>query len=100
MRQGRGPDRALAIERAFREDLPRFVRYNLADARLVLGILETARLLDLAVRRSLLTGMPLDRVGASIASFDFLYLRELRRRGHVAPSVGAAEGEPEPTLGG
>ena len=100
VRQGRGPDRALAIERAFREDLPRFVRYNLADARLVLGILETARLLDLAVRRSLLTGMPLDRVGASIASFDFLYLRELRRRGHVAPSVGAAEGEPEPTLGG
>src|SRR2546425_6412202 len=36
--------------------------------------------------------MPLDRVGASIASFDFLYLHELRRRGRVAPSVGAASG--------
>jgi DNA polymerase-2 len=31
--------------------------------------------------------MQLDRVGASIASVDFLYLGELRRRGFVAPSV-------------
>jgi DNA polymerase-2 len=31
--------------------------------------------------------MQLDRVGASIASFDLLYLPELRRRGIVAPSV-------------
>ncbi len=85
-----GRDRAEAIERTFRDNLPLFVEYNLADARLVLSILEKARLVDLAIRRSLLTGMPLDRVGASIASFDFLYLHELRRRGHVAPSVGAS----------
>ena len=44
-------------------------------------------LVELAVERSLLTGMQLDRVGASIASFDLLYLPELRRRGRVAPSV-------------
>ncbi len=31
--------------------------------------------------------MQLDRVGASIASFDLLYLPELRRRGRVAPNV-------------
>ena len=37
----------------------------------------------------LLSGMPLDRVGASVASFDRLYLPELRRRGFVAPSVDA-----------
>src|SRR5258708_38366020 len=30
-----------------------------------------------------------DRVAASIASFDFLYLTELERRGVVAPSVRA-----------
>jgi DNA polymerase-2 len=101
----RAPRRgAEAIERAFQEDLPRFVRYNLTDARLVLRILEKARLVDLAVRRSRLTGMPLDRVGASIASFDFLYLSRLRRRGRVAPTVGS-EGESqggalEPTAGG
>ena len=97
-------DRALAIERAFRQDLPRFVRYNLTDARLVLGILEKARLLDLAMQRSRLTGMPLDRVGASIASFDVLYLSRLRRRGRVAPTVGmegsAGMGVTEPTAGG
>jgi hypothetical protein len=34
--------------------------------------------------------MQLDRVGASIASFDLLYLPELRRRGFVAPSVDAS----------
>ncbi len=95
-----GRNRAEAIERAFREDLPRFVEYNLADARLVLRILEKAHLIDLAVRRSLLTGMPLDRVGASIASFDSLYLHELRRRGFVAPTVGSQGGETEPTAGG
>ncbi len=92
--------RAEAIERAFREDLPRFVEYNLRDARLVLGILDRARLIDLAVERSLLTGMPLDRVGASIASFDFLYLGALRRRGRVAPSVQGADGAAGPTAGG
>ncbi len=85
-----GRERAQAIDRTFHDNLPLFVEYNLADARLVLSILDRARLLDLAIRRCLLTGMPLDRVGASIASFDFLYLHELRRRGHVAPSVGAA----------
>src|SRR5207245_7058565 len=62
--------------------------------------LAKARLIELAVRRSLLTGMPLDRVGASIASFDFLYLGELRRRGRVAPTVGREAAEIEPTLGG
>jgi DNA polymerase-2 len=97
---GGGSGRAEAIERALREDLPRFVEYNLRDAQLVLGILDRAGLVDLAVRRSLLTGMPLDRVGASIASFDFLYLHELRRRGYVAPSVGAEPEEIAPTLGG
>ncbi len=91
---------AEAIERAFRGDLPRFVAYNRQDAHLVLRIFEAARLLELAIRRSLLTGMPLDRVGASIASFDFLYLRELRKRGVVAPSVGSQQAAVEPTAGG
>ena len=58
-------ERAEAITRIYHDDLPRFVRYNLADARLALAILDKAQLLALAVRRSLLTGMPLDRVGAS-----------------------------------
>lgn len=91
--------RAEEIERIYREDLPRFLAYSFTDARLVSGIVKKAGLLDLAARRSLLTGMPLDRVGASIASFDFLYLHELRKHGRVAPSVGSVE-EMEPTAGG
>jgi DNA polymerase-2 len=99
---GRG--KAQAIDRTFHENLPLFVDYNLADARLVLAILDKTRLVELAVRRSLLTGMPLDRVGASIASFDFLYLHKLRRRGFVAPTVGgdaeaAASGAAAPGAG-
>jgi DNA polymerase-2 len=96
----KGPDRAEAILEAFEEDRPGFVDYNRNDAELVLRILERLRLLDLAVERSRLTGMPLDRVSASIASFDFLYLGELHGRGIVAPSVGAITGEEEATSGG
>jgi DNA polymerase II len=93
-----GPDRHQEIERLFKEDLSAFVRYNLTDARLAHEILEKTRLVELAVERSLLTGMPPDRVSASIASFDFLYLSEIRKRGRVAPTV---RGVPmEPTLGG
>lgn len=84
-----GPDRAREIERLAREDPARLAAYNLQDARLVLQILARTRLVELTVRRSLLTGMPLDRVGAQIAAVDFLYLQALRARGRVAPSVGA-----------
>ncbi len=92
-------DRGEEIERLYHEDLEAFLEYNANDARLVTEILEKTGVVDLAVRRSLLTGMPPDRVSASIASFDSLYLPELRRRGVVAPSVGGAE-TVEATAGG
>jgi DNA polymerase-2 len=95
-----GRERALEVLRLFREDRPRFVEYNRTDARLALEILERLRVLELAVERSLLTGMPLDRVGSSIAAFDFRYLTELGRRGVVAPSVGTGEPTGEPQTGG
>jgi DNA polymerase-2 len=81
------PDAAAEITRLYFEDPEALVAYNREDARLVLDILEKEGLLELALERSLLSGMQLDRVGASIASFDLLYLPELRRRGVVAPSV-------------
>jgi DNA polymerase-2 len=81
------PDAVLEIQRMWREDPEALVAYNLEDARLVPEILAHEGLLDLAVERSRLSGMQLDRVGASIASFDLLYLPELRQRGFVAPSV-------------
>jgi DNA polymerase-2 len=92
-------DRSAEIERMFREDPEALAAYNREDARLVLEILEREGLLALAVERSLLSGMQLDRVGASIASFDLLYLPELRRRGFAAPSVDP-ERKAEPVTGG
>lgn len=86
-----GDDRSAEIEHNYRHDPQRLVDYNLEDARLVSDILEVTGLVKLAVERSLLTGMPLDRVGAAIASIDSMYLPELRRRGLVAPSVGAVD---------
>ena len=89
------PDAAAEITRMYREEPEALVAYNLADARLVVDILEREGLIDLTIERSRLTGMQLDRVGASIANFDLVYLPELRRHGHVAPSV-----DPERDRGG
>jgi DNA polymerase-2 len=95
-----GPDRAEQILRAFERDRARLVDYNLNDARLVLEILDALHLIELVVERSRLTGMPPDRVGASIAAFDFLYLSELSRRGLVAPTVASAAEDGAPGSGG
>jgi DNA polymerase-2 len=101
-------DAAAEIQRMYREEPEALVEYNLEDARLVLEILEKEGLLDLSIERSLLSGMQLDRVGASIASFDLIYIPELTKRGVVAPSVdeerktemvrGGALLEPQPGL--
>jgi len=92
--------RGAEIEAAYRDDPARLAAYNLEDARLVLEILERTRLVELAVERSLSTGMQLDRVGAAIASVDSLYLRALRARGRVAPSVRAVESAGAGIVGG
>ena len=88
------------IMESFEKDRSLFVEYNVTDARLVMGILEELELVELAVERSKLTGMPLDRVAASIAAFDFLYLSELHRRRIVAPTVVADDGSGRATAGG
>ncbi len=102
-----GDHRADEIQSLHRDDLARLAEYNLTDARLVLEILEKLKLIELGVERSLLTGLPIDRVGGSIASFDFLYMTQLRKRGFVAPNVGGVQQganpgghvlEPEPGL--
>jgi DNA polymerase-2 len=96
-----GPDhRADEIEAAYRENPARLAAYNLEDARLVLDILARTGLVELAVRRSLLTGMQLDRVSAAIASVDALYLGALRARGRVAPSVRPVADETGGIVGG
>jgi DNA polymerase-2 len=95
-----GAGKAAEILRLFEEDRERLVAYNLTDARLVSEILEKLQLVQLAVARSRLTGLPPDRVSGSVAAFDFLYLSELQGRNLVAPSVGSAERTPQPASGG
>ena len=94
-----GDRRHAEIEALYRNDPQGLVEYNLHDARLVLELLDRTGLVELAVERSLLTGMQLDRVSAAIASVDSLYLNALRRRGVVAPSVGASQQAAEITGG-
>jgi DNA polymerase-2 len=95
-----GGDGGREILRLFAEDRAALAEYNRTDARLALEILERMQLVELAVARSRLTGLAPDRMGASIAAFDFLYLEELGRRGMVAPTVGLGDEEPGETAGG
>ena len=82
-----GDNRAEAIIARHKDDLATFANYARADARLALEIVEKLNLVTLAFARSRLTGMTPDRVAASIASLDFLYLAALGKRRIVAPSV-------------
>ena len=75
-------DRVDEILHNYRHDLPAFALYARTDARLAYDILRKLNLVPLAFERSRLTGMTPDRVAASIASFDFLYLSELRPLRH------------------
>lgn len=89
--EGDVKDRAGEIMARYQQDLEGFAFYARTDSRLALEVVNTLNLVDLAVARSQLTGMTPDRVAASIASFDFLYLAELSRQGVVAPSVGSSD---------
>ena len=79
--------RAAEIEDMHRTDQESLARYNLEDCTLVLDIFKHAGLIDFAIRRSCLTGLEMDRLGGSVAAFDFLYLPKLHRAGFVAPVV-------------
>ncbi len=76
------------IEYLFDHDKPALAAYNLEDCVLVLDIFEHTELMDFAVQRSSLTGLLLDRMGGSVASFENLYLPLLHRAGYVAPNYG------------
>jgi DNA polymerase-2 len=80
-------DRLAEIIHNYRHDLAAFALYARTDARLAYAIVEKLDLIRLAFVRSQLAGMTPDRVAASIASFDFVYLTELEKRNIVAPTV-------------
>lgn len=80
-------DRLGEIMHNYKHDLAAFALYARTDARLAWQIVQKLDVVRLAFARSQLAGMTPDRVAASIASFDFLYLTELERLGIVAPTV-------------
>jgi DNA polymerase II len=88
---GDSRDRIAEIVHNYKHDLAAFALYARTDARLAYQIVSKLRLIELAFARSQLTGMTPDRVAASIASFDFLYLTELERIRVVAPSVRGSD---------
>ena len=84
-----GDDRGGEITRLFHEDKTRLAAYNLKDCELVSEIFQHTALLDFALARSAMTGLNIDRMGGSVASFDNLYLPRLHRAGYVAPNASS-----------
>ena len=84
-------DRVAEITHNYRHDLAAFALYARTDARLAYQIVGKLAVVPLAFARSQLAGMTPDRVAASIASFDFLYLSELEKRRIVAPTVRSGD---------
>ncbi len=86
-----GGGRGEEIGRLFREDKTQLAAYNLKDCELVTEIFRTTSLLDFALARSAMTGLNIDRMGGSVASFDNLYLPRLHRQGYVAPNASTQQ---------
>ena len=80
-------DRGEEILRLYHEDKAAFASYNLEDCKLVWQIFEKTRLLHFAIERARLTGLPLDKIGGSVAAFENQYLPRLHRQGYVAPNL-------------
>ncbi len=92
-----GSGRGEEIAELFVSDKPALARYNLKDCLLVSEIFQREGLLAFAIARSTMTGLNIDRLGASVAAFDNLYLPRLHRAGFVAPNAPA---EPPDSPGG
>jgi len=84
-------DKVAEIERRYQEDKAGLARYNLLDCRLVSGIFSKTGLIDLTFKRAFISGLPMDRVGMSVAAFDFFMLPRIHRHGVVAPNVQDVE---------
>ena len=93
----KGSGRGEEIGQLFINDPDALAEYNLRDCELVWDIFEHADLLQFAVARSQMTGLAIDRLGAAVAAFDFLYLPRLHRAGYVAPN---ASDDPTASPGG
>ncbi len=88
-----GKDRHEEIEKIYKSDLKKLVDYNIQDCKLAYNLLVKTPMLNLAIERSILTGLPLNKLTGSIVAFDSLYIREARKKGIVSPTTRYAEKE-------
>lgn len=84
---------AADITQLYLTDQKQFAAYNLKDCQLVWDIFEKQELLAFAMERSQLTGLLLDRIGGSVAAFEYSYLPRLHRQGFVAPNLGELQSD-------
>ena len=80
-------NKADEILRLYQEDHRAFIKYNIEDCILVWEIFKKAKLIEFTIERARLTGLPLDKVGGSVAAFENQYLPRLHRQGYVAPNL-------------
>jgi DNA polymerase-2 len=80
-------DKAAEILRLYNDEPDQLAIYNLKDCLLVQRIFDKQDLLGFVLERQQLTGLALDRIGGSVAAFDYLYLPKLHRRGRVAKTI-------------
>lgn len=91
--KGAMSERGQAITDVFEQDKIALAKYNANDCQLVLDIFEHTQILQYLIQRSFLTGHLLDRIGGSVAAFEYLYLPKLHRAGFIAPNIGEGFGE-------
>jgi len=89
-------NKGLEIQRQFEQEPLSLARYNLQDSLLVERIFSKAQLIEYATQRARLTGLALDRRGASVAAFTNLYLPLLHRSGYIAPNIGDIKAQHSP----
>jgi len=89
-------DKGLEIKHQFENTPVKLAAYNLQDCLLVERIFEHVNLIEYAIKRAELTGLALDRRGASVAAFTNLYLPLLHRSGYIAPNIGDIEAQHSP----
>ena len=89
-------DKGAEIKRQFETDPVALARYNLQDCILVERIFAHEQLIDYALQRARLTGLPLQKRGGSVAAFTNLYLPLLHRSGYIAPNLGDIDAQHSP----
>lgn len=84
-------DKVARINHLYNTDKATLSHYNIEDCRLVTEIFEKTDLVNFAVQRAVMTGLPIDKTGGAVQTFDNLYLPRLHRKGYVAPAARADE---------